>query len=401
MSSAPAADAYHQLIDHERAAATLLELLPVPGGSGEESVIAEGVRQRLAELPGISFASDNAHEQSPFGGERGNLVATLPGAGAAAAEPTLMFSSHLDTVPLCVGCEPRQDGRRIVAVGDTALGADNRSGCAALITLARTLAAADSRPPIVLVFFVQEEVGTIGARYLDTTLLGNPAMAVNVDGGDPSRVHIGAIGASRWQADIHGIAAHAGMHPADGVSAAAIFALAVADLVKGGWHGAVDQPGGCGTANIGPVQGGTATNVVMDAMTVRGECRSHDAAFLRVLTDAYANAFAAAAAAVTTAAGDVGSVSFNAVDSYPSFSISRDRPVAQRISRVLEQCGLPPQLGVVNGGLDANFLNAKHGIETVTIGAGAHSPHTVDEYLDLDEYAAGCAVLVAFALSSD
>ena len=37
---------------------------------------------------------------------------------------------------------------------------------------------------------------------------------------------------------------------------------------------------------------------------------------------------------------------------------------------------------VGDGGLDANYLNAK-GVPTVTLGAGQHKPHTIDEYVDV------------------
>jgi tripeptide aminopeptidase len=48
---------------------------------------------------------------------------------------------------------------------------------------------------------------------------------------------------------------------------------------------------------------------------------------------------------------------------------------------------------VTNGGLDANFYNVK-GIPTVTLGAGQHNPHTVDEYADLPEYLNCCRLLL-------
>ena len=57
---------------------------------------------------------------------------------------------------------------------------------------------------------------------------------------------------------------------------------------------------------------------------------------------------------------------------------------------------MKPQLRSANGGLDANYLNAK-GLPTVTFGAGQHSPHTVDEYADLREYLGGCRLAVALA----
>jgi hypothetical protein len=49
-----------------------------------------------------------------------------------------------------------------------------------------------------------------------------------------------------------------------------------------------------------------------------------------------------------------------------------------------------------NGGLDANWL-VKHGLPTVTFGAGQFEVHTVKEYVNLAEFADGCRVAVAVA----
>ena len=52
--------------------------------------------------------------------------------------------------------------------------------------------------------------------------------------------------------------------------------------------------------------------------------------------------------------------------------------------------------GVTNGGLDANWM-VKHGIPTVTFGAGQNEIHTVKEYVDLKDFLEGCRVAVALA----
>ena len=48
-----------------------------------------------------------------------------------------------------------------------------------------------------------------------------------------------------------------------------------------------------------------------------------------------------------------------------------------------------------NGGLDANWLAGKHGVPTVTFGAGQDEIHTVKEYVDLPEFGRGCRLAVA------
>lgn len=58
--------------------------------------------------------------------------------------------------------------------------------------------------------------------------------------------------------------------------------------------------------------------------------------------------------------------------------------------------GLKPLTRSSNGGLDANWL-VKHGIPTVTFGAGQNKIHTVEEYVDLDLFLRGCRLALAVA----
>jgi tripeptide aminopeptidase len=66
---------------------------------------------------------------------------------------------------------------------------------------------------------------------------------------------------------------------------------------------------------------------------------------------------------------------------------------AQRAASAL---GLTPRTLFSNGGLDANWF-AKHGVPTVTSGAGQYEIHTVQEYVDLPEFARGCPLAIALA----
>ena len=147
----------------------LLDLLPIPGPPAKESEIAEAIKDKLLSMgvsPGSIF-HDNAHQQSEYGGEVGNLIVHING---RIDEPRLMFSTHMDTVPIAVGCQPRLDleNKRIVNDAEGhALGGDNRAGCAVLLHLARELLKKQGEhPSVTLVFFIQEEVGLVGARGL-------------------------------------------------------------------------------------------------------------------------------------------------------------------------------------------------------------------------------------------
>jgi len=311
--------------------------------------------------------------------------------------------THMDTVPLCAGAKPKLSGRKIVNQAKTALGGDNRCGCGVLVTLAAELARQKlDHPPITLLFCVREESGLWGARFVDKADLGNPVMAFNYDGGAASNVVVGAVGADRWEVEIFGRASHAGGAPERGISSTMILALALAEVKKGGWFGKVVKGKKQGTSNVGPVTGGPgrpagdATNVVTDYVHVRGESRSHDPKFFKEITKAYKTAFEKAAKAVKNAEGKSGRIKFKVQTDYHPFRIKDSLPVVKRAAEAVKAGGLEPNIRTTNGGLDANWM-VRHGIPTVTFGAGQNEAHTVDEWVNLTEYERACALAVRLA----
>jgi tripeptide aminopeptidase len=232
---------------------------------------------------------------------------------------------------------------------------------------------------------VQEEVGLQGARHVRLGPLGKPRLAFNFDGGSPAKLTIGATGGYRMTIEIRGIASHAGGAPADGVSAIAIASLAIAELVKHGWHGQIVKNGQVGTSNVGVIQGGEATNVVTEFVRIRAEARSHEPKFRGRIVREIEAAFRRAVKSVRNSAGKVGSVHFEGDADYESFRLPRDEPCVVAAAAAVRAAGLEPELAVSNGGLDANWLTA-HGIPTVTLGCGQRNIHTVKEELDIADY---------------
>ncbi len=384
-------------IDEARAVSHLMDLLAIEGLSGREGKVAAAVREKLltAGCEPSWIGHDDANERIPGDYEVGNLIVDLPGTRPG---PRRLFMGHMDTVPLCRGAVPVRRNGRIEAEGNTALGGDNRTSIGALVTMVETLLAQDTpRPPITVLMTVGEEVGLWGARTVELDRLGNPEMGFNIDSGPAHVVIVGATGADRWQVDIHGKSSHAGVHPEHGISAALIASRAVADVAAQGYFGKIELPAGSGTSNIGRMAGGEASNQVTDHVFVSGESRSHDKAFLAQITAAYRDAFERAARSVTSSDGNRGSVDFRAETDYDAFEMPRDSPpiqlAAEQVRAVL---GMEAEYLVANGGLDANYLNAK-GLPTVTLGAGQHNPHTVDEYVDVREYLDGCRTIAAIA----
>jgi tripeptide aminopeptidase len=270
-------------VDTEAAVKRLMRFLAVEGVTGHEARIGKELATALKEagVPARAIRLDDARERIPVPTETGNLIVDLPGRGARKGVERLLFMTHMDTVPLCAGAKPKRQGKKIVNTANTALGGDNRVGCAVLVTLAAELARQRlNHPPLTLLFTVREESGLWGARTVKSADLGGPQMGFNFDGRSANGVTVGAVGADRWEVEIFGRASHAGVAPERGISATMILAEALAAVRAGGWFGRVEKDGHVGTSNVGPVGGaggepaGAATNVVTDYVRVAGESRA-------------------------------------------------------------------------------------------------------------------------------
>jgi len=384
------------MINKDTALSHLLDLLAVEGLTGQESRVVEAITKKLVDA-GCKKAwikTDDAHKRLGDGYEIGNLIVKLPGTIKA---PRIMFSAHMDTVPLCKGAEPVIKGKRIVAKGKTGLGGDDRSGCAAIVTLVETLLKNKiPHPPITLLFPIAEENGLHGSRMVHFSDLGNPVMGFNLDGQKPNEIVIGAMSAVRWTVEITGRSSHAGLEPHKGISSGLIAARAVATISEKGYFGKIVKGSRTGTSNLGTIHGGEANNQVMDRAILTGECRSHSPVFLEQIVRIHKTAFEQAAKSVTNDAGKCGKVKFTVVSDYRAFRLKKSESCVKIASKAVDAIGLKPNPLVMDAGLDANNFNEKS-LPTVTLGTGAHHFHTVEEYVDIKEYHTACAVLLNIA----
>ena len=378
---------------HDKAALDLvLEMMAIPGKSGEEGQVAEFIRQKLrhAGIPDSAITTDRANKQSPAGGETGNLIVKLPGTRRA---PRRMMMAHIDTVPLCVGSRPVRKGPVIESRDpETGLGGDDRAGASVVLGTALEILRQNlPHPPLTLFWPVQEEIGLYGARFAGVNKLGNPKLCFNWDGGPPNAATLGATGDYAIHIEITGLASHAGVRPERGINAIAIASKAIADLTENGWHGRIVKGRHTGTSNVGIIVGGDATNVVTPRVRVRAEARSHDPKFRKTIIDEFRKAFERAAKSIANDAGRTGSVKFTADLKYESFRLSEREPCVIAALAAIGAVGMAPETRVTNGGLDANWMNA-HGLPTVTLGCGQQDIHTVNETLHVDSYLQACRI---------
>lgn len=389
-----AGDATSWISDFDRSMAVnlVMELMAVPGRSKQEGRIVELIISKLlaAGVSPSNITTDNANRRIPGGGEIGNLIVKLPGTQRG---PRRLLMAHVDTVPICVGCQPVLDGDAIRSADrTTGLGGDDRAGAAVVLTAALELLRLNRpHPPLTLFFAVQEEIGLYGARFITPSKLGSPKFCFNWDGGEARFVNVGATGDYAIEIEIEGLASHAGVHPERGINTITIASLAIADLTENGWHGLIEKGKHRGTSNVGIIRAGEAINVVTPSLTLRAEARSHDPVFRKKIVNAYQKAFTKAAKAVKSADGKMGKVTFKSDLKYESFRLDPQEPVVSLAQNAIAQIGLTPELCIGNGGLDANWMTA-HGFPTVTLGCGQRDIHTVNEWLHVPSFLQGCQI---------
>ncbi|WP_200836866.1 M20/M25/M40 family metallo-hydrolase [Rubripirellula obstinata] len=379
-------------VDTDAALARFLELTKIPGISGEEADVAAAIVAQLkaAGVADSQIHFDDAHTKTALAGNCGNLIVTLPGNGSG---PRTMLSAHMDTVPICVGSQPKVVDDEVISDSETGLGADDRGGCAAILTaVTQRMAVGDGEfSPAVICFLIQEEIGLHGARHIDVASIGKVDQAFNFDGGSVEKLTNGAIGGERMTITLCGVPSHAGAAPQNGASAIIMAARAIANLDSRGWLGLISNEHGVGTANVGVIQGGEATNVITPKVSIRAEARSHDSAMRSRIVAEIKNAFENAAASVKTESGIAGRIEFASQVDYESFKLDLDHPSIRVADAAVRKLGRTPYIEVANGGLDANWLFL-HGIEAVTLGCGQKNIHTADERLVIADYLDACRI---------
>jgi tripeptide aminopeptidase len=386
-------------VDLRWAEDTLWELLHINAPTGHEKPVSDYVRSVLVKLgvPALSIVNDNAHRHILLPTECGNLIVDVPGRGALAKSPRRLFVAHMDTVDLAAGTIPKRKGRYIHSSPGHALGADDRSGVAAVLSMLHTiLQASVPHPPITALFTVREESGLWGARMVDAKRLKNPAYGFSFDGSESWELDIQAPGSDRMDITVHGIASHAGGDPEKGVSAAVVASVAIAELHKKHLHGLIKEGPSRATSNIGSMNGGVFHNIVCPEMKVIAEARSYIPKRLAAVVAAYKRAFLNAVRKVKNDKGKRGSLDFKVERLYHPFKLSPAAPVVRFTLEAMKAAGVKGRPQPCKGGLDANWL-VRHGIPTVTLGAGIIGAHTVTERLDIEEFRKGCLIATSLA----
>jgi tripeptide aminopeptidase len=348
----------------ERMIKQFMEMVQIDSESGNE---AEFIDYLLAEFKKLGAdARKDAY---------GNLVAKLPAKNSACKE-AILLSCHADTVMPGRGIKPKIENGVIRSSGDTILGADDKAGIAEMLEALRL---AKVRPPVEVAISRQEEVGLLGIKNMDFSLL-SAKRGFLLDNDTLDTIVIGGPSYFAIDVDFKGRSAHAGMEPEKGISAILAAAKAIVALRLG----RLDHET---TANVGVIKGGLIRNGVPDAASFLAECRSlqHDKA------QALADEMERIIRRETAAAGAQVEIKTNNV--CRAVQIAPDARTVIIAQKALETVGIKAQTTFITGYTDASIYN-NHGIEMAVVGIGARDEHSTSEHIHVADMEKAVAMLL-------
>ena len=89
----------------------------------------------------------------------------------------------------------------------------------------------------------------------------------------------------------------------------------------------------------------------------------------------------------------IDTIIYSEVEKFKEIKESLPEKISEKVSDI---AGLKGKLTSCNGGLDANWLVRKD-IPTITFGGGHYKPHSLDEYVEINEYYDACKYAISLA----
>ncbi|MCF7920667.1 MAG: M20/M25/M40 family metallo-hydrolase [Candidatus Cloacimonetes bacterium] len=347
----------------------LVEMVQIDSESLDERAMADYLIKELQQLGG-EVREDKANEKT--GGNAGNVIAWFD--GKEGIEP-LMLNAHMDTVTPGNGVVPDIRGGIMYSAGGTVLGADDKSGIAMILAvIAQRKKEGNLQVPLEVVFTISEEIGLLGAKELDCSLLRSKR-GYSLDGNKMGELVKASPSQINYKVTFQGKSVHAGVEPEKGLNAIVI----AADYLRKLPDGRIDE---VTTMNIGKIKGGKATNIVCDEVMIEGEIRSHKENKLQSLLELVQKEAESVKEKWKTG------VKFEWHTSFKGLQFEETEDLIEISHEAFSSLGINQGLVINGGGSDANAL-AEHGIRLAVVGTGMQKIHTIEEFIDLEDLETG------------
>jgi tripeptide aminopeptidase len=250
------------------------------------------------------------------------------------------------------------------------LGADNKAAVAVILAAARRIVGSGAPVGVEILFTTCEELALRGAKAFDMSALRSEFGFVFDHASPIGELILAAPTYFSIEGRFRGKAAHAGLCPEKGHSAIEAAAAAVASTR----FGRLDQQT---TANVGRIEGGTASNVVAERCYVQCEARSTDHERAGEVATTIVDSMTAAASDHEC------DLEIHVEELFRSFKVPRSAAPVEAASRALAGVGVEPTPIATGGGSDANVFQAR-GFQCLNVANGTEAAHQPDERVTRD-----------------
>lgn len=351
----------------ERVTREFVRIVQIDSLSLKEEKMFSYIQKRLKGIPvKMEFIP---YEIEEIGARSGNLIVKVP--ANVRGKKSLFFDSHVDTVEPGMGIKPVVEEKRIKSDGTTILGADDKAGVAAMIIAIEDLVRSGiPHGDVTFLFTSAEEIGLTGVHHFDFSKIKADYGFILDSHGKVGGVIVAAPHHFGYTVQVKGKASHAGIAPDEGISAIKIAAKIVNALPQG----KLDKNS---VANIGVIEGGSATNIIPEDCVIKGEFRCHiyeDAMELKKKITDTVDRFRKNAMSIR--------LDFN--EMYKGFSYNREDPIIRLVNKAINEIGLKPRFERTGGGSNTNLYNEHH-IASLTLAVGMMNVHSTDEYIETDD----------------
>jgi len=354
----------NNLIDQKRLIDLFIQLAAIKSPSGNEKEIVDHTGKILEGL-GLDIYIDDTGKK--YGSNSGNIIAIHKGSLKDGRSP-IFLGAHLDTVRVDGDIEPVIKNGIISNKYDYILGGDDKVAAAAIIEMLKVIIEKNiPTGDIYIVFTISEEIGIVGAKYVDIGKV-RPKYGFVFDAhGDVGTIYNRAPYQNSIDAEYIGKAAHAGIEPEKGIDSIKAAALAATNIRTG----RIDDET---TVNIGKINGGQARNIVPEKTKMLLEARSIDPGKLKIITESMIGSLKNAAKETGTR------LKYKLIKEYDGFTIDHGETPLKAAISALKNIGIKPIVASSGGGSDINVFNSK-GKRAVNLSSGMENVHTSSEYV--------------------
>lgn len=309
-----------------------------------------------------------------------------------AVDGGIVLAAHTDVVAVD-GQEWHSDPFALHPDGDRLHGrgtSDMKGFIAAAVAAAERAVSLPLRRPLTLALSCDEELGCAGVGTLLDLLAGEPVRPRLCIVGEPTGLRVADRhkGKVRLRVDVLGRAVHSATAPAgvNAVTYAARMIVALDGLARTLETGARDPAFGVphATLSIGPIAGGTSTNIVPDRCAFEFELRTLPGQDGEALLEPARSVAGALSDEMRATAPEAG-IELTLLSAYPGLA------PADSTVEVAAAFGLDSEAGAlaVDFGTEAGLYRERLGVPVVVCGPGDMArAHRADEYIEAGELAA-------------